>query len=132
VARTSEPRPRRRRDKGGADNLAPAGKNPTAGAVANPDFHWKNVQGAEATGPVALDHSLAFHRLQEARQELYRVCAGFPALSSLQRERLKAHCLANLARAEVWVARTLGPETMISPPPPPQKTSPPQPSSDER
>ena len=113
-----------------------AGKNPKAGAAVNKatatsnrDIHWKTVQGTEATGAVAFDHSLAFHRLQEARQELHRACSEFPALSSSDREKLKAHCLANLARAEVWVARTLGSERMISPPPPlPERSPPPTPS----
>ena len=59
---------------------------------------------------VALDHSLIFHRLQEARQELFDARAGHPTLPPRDRERLVARCEANVARAERWLARTTVPE----------------------
>jgi hypothetical protein len=54
----------------------------------------------------ALDHSLIFHRLQEARQELFHARSGYPALSPHDRARLVACCEANVARAELELART--------------------------
>jgi hypothetical protein len=56
----------------------------------------------------APDHSLAFHRLQEARQELARVRAGFPAMPPDERARLVARHEANIAEIERWLARTSG------------------------
>jgi hypothetical protein len=55
---------------------------------------------------VALDRSLIFHRLQEARQELSQARSGHPALPPHDRARLVAHCEANVARAELELART--------------------------
>jgi hypothetical protein len=63
------------------------------------------------------DHSLAFHRLQEARQELAQARTGFPALSPEQRARLVARCEATVAETERWLARTSG--TNEPPPSPP-------------
>jgi hypothetical protein len=54
------------------------------------------------------DYSLAFHRLQEARQELAQARTGFPALSPLERARLVARCEANIAGMERWLARSSG------------------------
>ena len=55
----------------------------------------------------ALDHSLIFHRLQEARQELYQARSGHPALPPHHRARLVARCEANVARAELELARKI-------------------------
>ena len=79
--------------------------------------YWKAVHAAEVTAPVALDYSLAFHCLQEARQELHHARSAIPTLPLRERESLLARCLANLARAEQWVARS-GPKTMMPPPRP--------------
>ena len=56
---------------------------------------------------VALDHSLLFHRLQEARQELFQARAGSAALSSQDRARLIARCEANVASTERQFAQTI-------------------------
>lgn len=56
----------------------------------------------------AADHSLAFHRLQEARQELAQVRSGFPAMPPGDRARLLACCEASLAEIERWLARSSG------------------------
>jgi len=56
----------------------------------------------------APDHSLAFHRLQEARQELARARSGFPALPPDERARLVARHEANVAEIERWLARSSG------------------------
>lgn len=53
----------------------------------------------------ALDRSLIFHRLQEARQELFQARSGHAALPPHDRARLVAHCEANVARAEAQLAR---------------------------
>lgn len=55
---------------------------------------------------VALDRSLIFHRLQEARQELFQARSGHPVLPPHDRARLVARCEANVARAELELART--------------------------
>ena len=65
----------------------------------------------------AADHSLAFHRLQEARQELAQARTGFPAMPPDDRARLVARHEANIAAIELWVARTSG--TSDGPPPSP-------------
>lgn len=54
---------------------------------------------------VALDRSLIFHRLQEARQELFQARSGHAALPPHDRARLVAHCEANVAKAEAQLAR---------------------------
>jgi len=56
----------------------------------------------------APDHSLAFHRLQEARQELAQARSGFPAMPADKRARLIARHEANIAEMERWLARTSG------------------------
>ncbi len=56
----------------------------------------------------APDHSLAFHRLQEARQELAQARSGFPAMPAGERARLVARYEANIAEMERWLARTSG------------------------
>jgi hypothetical protein len=56
----------------------------------------------------APNHSLAFHRLQEARQELAQARSGFPAMLPDDRARLVARCEANVAEIERWLARTSG------------------------
>ena len=84
-----------------------------AAAISNADFGWKRVPDQDVTRSVGLDHSLAFHRLQEARQELHLARSGLPALSPDQRARLVAYCEARLAQAEQWVARTSGPKAEI-------------------
>jgi predicted RNA-binding Zn ribbon-like protein len=58
----------------------------------------------------ALDHSLIFHRLQEARQELFQARSGHPALAPHDRARLLARCEANVARAELELARATVPD----------------------
>ena len=58
----------------------------------------------------ALDHSLIFHRLQEARQELFQARSGHPALALHDRARLLARCEANVARAELELARAIVPD----------------------
>jgi len=100
--------------------VALAGNNPapTAGAtrtapLPDADLYWKSVQAVEIAGLMALDRSLAFHRLQEARQELHRARTEFAELSVCERAGLVALCQTNLARAEQWVARTSGTETAI-------------------
>lgn len=77
--------------------------------ISPPNFSWKTARATKVIGSMALDHSLAFHRLQEARQELHRARSGYPALSPREHARLVACCEANLARAEQWVVRTTGP-----------------------
>jgi capsule polysaccharide export protein KpsE/RkpR len=75
--------------------------------ISKPDAsYWRNVPASEATRRVALDHSLAFHRLQEARQELHQARTKSSTLSPREQARLIAHCEANLALAEQWLART--------------------------
>jgi hypothetical protein len=54
----------------------------------------------------ALDYSLGFHRLQEARQELFQARMGFLKLPARDRARLVAQCEAAVASAERWLART--------------------------
>jgi hypothetical protein len=112
--------------------VARAAKNPTPDAGANriaatsdADVYWRSVQAVEIAGLMALDRSLAFHRLQEARQELHRARTEFAELSVRERAGLVALCQVNLARAEQWVARTSGTETTIACHPPlPQATRP--------
>jgi hypothetical protein len=64
----------------------------------------------------AADHSLAFHRLQEARQELAQARSGFPAMPPRDRARLLAHCEANVAEMKRWLARTSGIDERSLPP----------------
>jgi hypothetical protein len=59
---------------------------------------------------VALDRSLVFHRLQEARQELFQARTGFPQLSVRDRASLIARCEANVASTERQLARMIVPE----------------------
>ena len=63
-----------------------------------------------------LDHSLAFHRLQEARQELAQARSGFPAMLPGDRARLVARCEANVTRMKRWLARTSGLDVRPVPP----------------
>jgi hypothetical protein len=118
---------------------ARAGKNPTPDAGANRiaaisdgDLYWRSVQAVEIAGLMALDRSLAFHRLQEARQELHRARTEFAELSGRERAGLVALCQVNLARAEQWVARTSGTETTIACPPPLPQAARAQASSDRK
>ena len=68
----------------------------------------------------ALDHSLIFHRLQEARQELFQARSGHPALPPHDRARLLARCEANVARAELELARATVSDVPPEMPPPVQ------------
>jgi hypothetical protein len=86
-----------------------------AAVTSHPDFYWKKTRSIEIARPMALDHSLAFHRLQEAREELHRARTGFPALSADERAQLVAHCEANLAMVEQWVVRASAPALMTTP-----------------
>jgi len=109
--------------------------NPDAGATrvvatSDADLYWRSVQAVEIAGLMALDRSLAFHRLQEARQELHRARTEFAELSVRERAGLVALCQVNLARAEQWVARTSGIETTIACPPPFPQAARPQASSE--
>jgi hypothetical protein len=63
---------------------------------------------------VALDRSLIFHRLQEARQELSQARSGHPPLPPHDRACLVARCEANVARAELELARAT--EADVRPP----------------
>jgi hypothetical protein len=63
----------------------------------------------------APDHSLAFHRLQEARQELAQARSGFPSMPPGERARLVARHEANIAAIERWVARTSGSDEGLTP-----------------
>jgi hypothetical protein len=119
--------------------VARAGKKPAPDVGANrtapasdADRYWRSVQAVEIAGLMALDRSLAFHRLQEARQELHRARTEFVELSVGERAGLVALCQVNLARAEQWVARTSGAETTIARPPPLLQASRPQASSDRQ
>jgi len=119
--------------------VAPAGSNPTTAVgaiktapIPDADLYWKSVQAIEIAGLMALDRSLAFHRLQEARQELHRARTEFAELSVRERDGLVALCQTNLARAEQWVARTSGTEKVIAPAVLPPEASRPQASSDRR
>lgn len=94
---------------------AGAGAHETA-VISRSDFCWKRAGTAENARPMALDHSLAFHRLQEAREELHRARTGFPTLTAGERAQLVAYCEASLAKAEQWVVRASAPVLMISPP----------------
>ena len=114
-----------------------AGKNPTPdtgairiAATSDADLYWRSVQAIEIAGLMALDRSLAFHRLQEARQELHRARTELAELSVRERAGLVALCQVNLARAEQWVARTSGTEMTIACPPPLPQAARPQASSD--
>jgi hypothetical protein len=91
-----------------------AGVNKTA-VFSHPDFYWKRSGSAEIARPMALDHSLAFHRLQEARQELHRARTGLPALSADERAQLVAYCEASLTNAEQWLVRASAPAPMTAP-----------------
>jgi hypothetical protein len=75
------------------------------------------IRGMSAEGDmtsIAPDRSLGFHRLQEARQELFEARSKSCELSSCARARLVARCEANLARTEQWLARS---STLEGPPP---------------
>ena len=99
-----------------ADNHpAPAAGAIRTAPIPDADLYWKSVQAVEIAGLMALDRSLAFHRLQEARQELHRARTAFGELSVRERAGLVALCQTNLARAEQWVARTSGTEKAIAP-----------------
>jgi hypothetical protein len=63
----------------------------------------------------AADYSLAFHRLQEARQELAQARSGLPAMLPRDRARLLARCEANLAQMEQWLARASGNGPAVAP-----------------
>jgi len=76
--------------------------------------YWRNAPVSEATRRVALDHSLAFHRLQEARQELHQARMKSATLPPREFARLIAQCEADLAMAEQWVARTSETQAKIS------------------
>jgi hypothetical protein len=67
--------------------------------------HWRRARPTDIAKNAAIDYSLAFHRLQEARQELYLARLPSSTLSPRERERLIAYCEATLATAERWVAR---------------------------
>ena len=83
--------------------------------ISKPDAsYWRNAPVSDVTRRVALDHSLAFHRLQEARQELHQARTKSSTLSPREQARLIAHCEANLALAEQWVARTSDIQTKVS------------------
>jgi division protein CdvB (Snf7/Vps24/ESCRT-III family) len=58
----------------------------------------------------ALDRSLAFHRLQEARQELFEARSMSSVLSAGARARMVARCEAALANTEQWLARSSMPQ----------------------
>ena len=64
----------------------------------------------------AADHSLAFHRLQEARQELAQARSGFPAMLPRDRARLLARCEANVAQMKRWLDRSSGIDERSLPP----------------
>jgi hypothetical protein len=51
-----------------------------------------------------------FHRLQEARQELFQARSGHPTLPPRDQALLVARCEAKIARTECWLARTTVPE----------------------
>ncbi len=86
--------------------------NETTPAKPNPSTsHWRNARATDIAGRASIQYSLAFHQLQEARQELHLARLQSSALSPLEGERLIARCKANLAIAEEWVARTLQPKT---------------------
>jgi hypothetical protein len=72
--------------------------------------------GEGIMAPPAVDHSLAFHRLQEARQELAQARSGFPAMLPRDRARLVARCEANVTRMKRWLARTSGVDVRSLPP----------------
>jgi hypothetical protein len=95
-------------------NKKPPGKNLPAGAVAmsNLDPYWKVVSAKDVTQPLAIDYSLAFHCLQEARRELHHARSGLPNLTVGERARLVAYYEGNLARATLWVARASGVEVI--------------------
>ena len=103
-----------------APSKKPRGKKPKPGAATtfHPNFSWKVVHKEESTQQVAIDHSLAFHRLQEARRELHEARSGFLNLTAGERARLVAYYAENLARAELWVNRASTAEPPISPLPP--------------
>jgi hypothetical protein len=64
----------------------------------------------------AADHSLAFHRLQEARQELAQARSRFPAMRPRDHARLLARCEANVAEMQRWLARSSGIDERPLPP----------------
>jgi hypothetical protein len=78
-------------------------------------FRWKSALVTKGAGPAALEHSLAFHRLQEARQELHQARLEIAPLSPRDRARVLAHLEANVASAEQWLARTSESKMMIAP-----------------
>lgn len=84
--------------------------NPTPSAS-----HWRNARATDVAGRASIQYSLAFHHLQEARQELHLARLHSSALSPREGERLIAYCEANLAMAEEWIARTLEPKAAILP-----------------
>jgi hypothetical protein len=90
-----------------------------AARTVNRNFRWKSALVSKGAGPAALEHSLAFHRLQEARHELHQARLGFATLSPRDRARVLAHLEANVASAEQWLARTSESKTMIAPSLPP-------------
>ncbi len=90
------------------DETTPANPNPSAS-------HWRNARATDIAGRASIQYSLAFHQLQEARQELHLARLQSSTLSPREGERLIARCQANLAIAEEWVARTLEPKTVTSP-----------------
>ena len=101
-------------------NKKPPGKNLQTGAAVRPilDPYWKAALPKEFLQPVAIDYSLAFHCLQEARRELHHARSGLPNLSVGDRARLVAYYEGNLARATLWVARASGADAIAPALPP--------------
>jgi hypothetical protein len=96
----------------------PPGKDLPTGAIVTSNLgpYWKVASTQEFAQPVAIDYSLAFHCLQEARRELHQARSGLPNLSVGERARLVAYYEGNLARAALWVARASGAD-VIAPTP---------------
>jgi len=81
----------------------------------NLNASWKTAPATEVLGAVSLEQSLAFHRLQEAREELHRARSGFSSLSPQQHAKMIAYFEANLAKATEWLARTSAPQKIVPP-----------------
>ena len=97
------------------ENTEESRKRAKAGTMSTADVFWRTAPAAGMLGTVSLEHSLAFHRLQEAREELHRARSGFSSLSPQQRAKMVAYFEANLVKAAEWLARTSASEKIVPP-----------------